>query len=247
MQKAVACGKHNVVAWLLFNCDHDMFDMENLMNKACSFGWLDIVKWLFEKMNHDSLDLKEILNQACRYGLFDIVTLVLENTDHKKVRYIVKYVLENNDHKSLYIMEAVSIIYSSIMDDDDGISDQRKKYEPLIKLMLCEKNDPKHLGIKEAMNTACSRSHFDLVEWMLANIENILFDFANCTRDKGTGEREIIENDKSEEQEMEEQEGEKEDNEGGDKEDEDKERENINGKKKQIHTFGQADSQASKS
>ncbi|CAG2242516.1 unnamed protein product [Mytilus edulis] len=26
------------------------------------------------------------------------------------------------------------------------------------------------------MNTACSRSHFDLVEWMLANIENSLFD-----------------------------------------------------------------------
>ncbi|CAG2242509.1 unnamed protein product [Mytilus edulis] len=124
----------NIVRLILENTDHQNLKVKGAMNIAFNslvdnekvyiekkHSYIDtkdrtekyesLIKIILEKVNFDSLDLTLVFNQACRYGCLDIV----------------KYVLENSDHKSLYIMEAVSIIYSSIKDDDDGISDQRKK------------------------------------------------------------------------------------------------------------------------
>ncbi|CAC5366438.1 unnamed protein product [Mytilus coruscus] len=171
LNQACQYGLLGVVKLVLKNAEHKKLDLMKAINIVYNSWMLDnddeeededihdrrdkyepLIKLFLEKVNSDSLDLILVFNQACRYGCLDVVTLMLEN----------------NDHKTLNIMEAVNIIYSSIRDDDDDISDQRKKYEPLIKLIL-DKVNHDSLDFKVIMNKACRYCFLGVFTYVLEN------------------------------------------------------------------------------
>ncbi|VDH89333.1 Hypothetical predicted protein [Mytilus galloprovincialis] len=176
LNQACRCCSLDVVMFVLKKTDHKRLDVTKAMNIVYNFWIYDnndendinkeknitdrrdkyepLIELFLKKVKHDSLELKEILNQASRYGSLDVVTLLLENTEHKK----------------LDLMEAVNIAYRSLKGVEDK-DNMRQMHEPLIKLIL-EKVNRESLDFKKVFNQACLYGHFDVVTFVLENIDH---------------------------------------------------------------------------
>ncbi|CAG2249511.1 unnamed protein product [Mytilus edulis] len=142
--------KIDLLECFLHNVDHSLYDVHHVLKESCRYGWIHIVKWLLDNIEHTSLDINTAMHTVLHR---DFV-----GPDNTLVRLLLQYPINDTVDVDEIIQECC---WWGLVD--------------LVQL-ICDKNDPNQLDMKEAMNTACSRNHFDLVEWMLANIENNLFD-----------------------------------------------------------------------
>ncbi|CAC5406250.1 unnamed protein product [Mytilus coruscus] len=142
--------KMELLEFFLNNVDHRLYDVHHVLKESCRYGWVHIVKWLLDNIEHSSLDINTSMHTVLHREFL--------GPDNTLVRLLLQYPILDTVDVTEIIQECC---WWGILN--------------LVQL-ICEKKDHKQLDMKEAMNIACSRSHFDLVEWMLANIENNLFD-----------------------------------------------------------------------
>ncbi|VDI57813.1 Hypothetical predicted protein [Mytilus galloprovincialis] len=162
---------------ILKKVNHDSLDLKEIMNKACRYGCLDIVTFVLQNIDLKKSDIMEAVSIVCDSPYLNnvnrdsIVLKIMYKASCSGYLEVVTFVLENTDHKKIDIMEAVNIIYSSIIDDSDYMMDQIEKYEPLIRQIL-EKVNHDLLDLKTVFKHAFCKRCLEVVRNLLENTDH---------------------------------------------------------------------------
>ncbi|XP_076100762.1 uncharacterized protein LOC143069843 [Mytilus galloprovincialis] len=164
----------------LITCSKDNFvNINHILKNACENTQMELIKVVLSVVDHLRLNIRDAVRSVCVLPKMDLLEFFLHNVDQSLYNanyvieiscrfgwvHILKWLLDNVEYSSSVIHEAITIV----------LHGQFRESNKTLVLML-KKIDTNQVDIKAVMNTACSRSHFDVVQWLLSNVDNYLFD-----------------------------------------------------------------------
>ncbi|VDI78002.1 Hypothetical predicted protein [Mytilus galloprovincialis] len=203
MNRACLICRLDVVEWLVENVDNTLFDVKTALDCAIGedkgddddseFFNYDIIDFLLKRLVTENVlpyitEMHRFMRVSCFHFKKDIVKLLIEKVDSSlldidRVVYlafsnhkydVLKWLIKNVDITFSNVKTALEYAICIVEDCDFDKDDDHPVFEIIdLSLQSCIDED---VLTDTVMNRACLYSRFDVVKWIVENVDNRFFD-----------------------------------------------------------------------